>query len=537
MSSFHPRRVSYNRFALLVALALGLNSGARSEDEVFDVARYEVSGAHLIAAEEIDRLVIPYTGRAKVFGDIQRALEAVEEAYRNRGYGAVQVILPEQELTEGVVRMTVIESRIANVRISGNRHFDEANIRASLPGVREGTAPMALRISESIQLANENPAKKVDVVMRVGEQEGTVDMDVKVQDDSPQRVFLTADNTGNAKTGKTRLGVAYQHANLFNRDHVATVAYTTSPERQDRVDIYSVSYRLPLYAQGDSVDVIYGQSDVATGTTATVAGPMQFAGSGKVYGLRYNMILPRQGEYASRVVYGLDQREFDNTCSFNGFPLGTPGCGSVTVRPLNVTYGGQWSRPGETTDFALSFARNAPGGPHGRQSDFSVARLGGAEKDYSVYRVSGSHALAFSGDWQARGAFSGQYSPDRLVAGEQLGLAGSLAVRGFEERVVARDSGYFANFEVYTPDFLGVAEGQGSGNLRGLAFVDLGRGWDRRPSSASRLEEKIGSAGVGVRYTLGREASLRLDVARITDGAENAPAGNWRGHFALTLGF
>lgn len=537
MSTFHPQRLSNSRLVLWVALALGLSSGVLAEDETFDVARYEVTGAQLIPVAEIDRLVVPFTGKAKVFGDIQRALEAIEESYRSRGYGAVQVILPEQELTQGVVRMTVIESRVANVRIAGNAHFDEANIRASLPQVREGTAPMALRISESIQLANENPAKKVDVIMRVGDQEGTVDMDVKVQDDSPQRIFLTADNTGNAKTGKTRLGVAYQHANLFNRDHVATVAYTTSPERQDRVDIYSVSYRLPLYALGDSIDAIYGQSDVATGTTTTVAGPMQFSGSGKVYGLRYNMILPRQGEYASRVVYGLDQREFDNACSFNGFPLATPGCGPVTVRPLSLTYGGQWAKPGQTSDVALSFAHNVPGGPHGRQADFSAARLGSAAKDYTVFRISGSHAFAFAGDWQARGAFSSQYSPDRLVAGEQLGLVGSLAVRGFEERVVARDSGYFANFELYTPDFLGATPGQSSGNLRGLAFVDLGRGWDRRPSSASRPEERVGSAGVGMRYSLGREASLRLDVARITDGAENAPAGNWRGHFALTLGF
>lgn len=530
-------RFARNRLMLLMALTIGLGSAASAEDETFDVMRYDVVGAQIISAEEIVRLVAPYTGKGKVFGDIQHALETIEEAYRARGYGAVQVILPEQELSQGVVRMNVIESRVANVRISGNRHFDEANIRASLPFVQEGTSPLALRISESIQLANENPAKKVDVVMRVGERDDTVDMDVKVQDDAPERFFVTADNTGNAKTGKTRLGLAYQHANLFNRDHVATIAYTFSPERVERVDIYSLSYRLPLYAMGDSVDFIYGQSDVATGTTATVAGPMLFSGSGKVYGLRYNMILPRLGEYSSRVIYGLDQREFDNTCDFNGLPLQSPGCGPVTVRPLSVTYAGQWAKLGQTTDIALSVAHNFPGGPHGHQADFSTARLGAAEKDYAVYRLNGSHAFALASDWQARGAFSGQYAPNRLVAGEQLGLVGSLAVRGFEERVVARDSGYFANFEIYTPDFLASGQNQASSNLRGLAFIDVGRGWDRRPSSAAHLEEKIGSAGVGLRYTMGREASLRFDVARITDGADNAQAGNWRGHFALTLGF
>ncbi|HJW25826.1 MAG TPA: ShlB/FhaC/HecB family hemolysin secretion/activation protein [Rhodocyclaceae bacterium] len=523
------------RMALLLSLAFNVGHLALAQDETFDVNRYKVVGAQLIPAEEIFRLLAPFSGKNKVFGDIQQALEAIEGAYRTRGYSAVHVVLPEQELSQGVVRMNVIESRVANVTVSGNHHFDVENIRASLVHVKEGTSPMALRISEGIQLANENPAKKVDVVMRVGEQEDTVDMDVKVDDDQPSRFFVTADNTGNARTGKTRLGVAYQHANIFNRDHVATVAYTTSPERAERVDIYSLSYRLPLYALGDSIDVIYGQSDVAAGTTPTVAGPLLFSGSGKVYALRYNMILPRLGEYSSRVIFGFDQREFDNTCTLAGGTCGAGGS-DVSVRPLSIAYAGQWAKLGQTTDLALSVARNIPGGPHGRQADFSAVRTG-ADRDYSVYRVNGSHAFAFAGDWQARGAIGGQYSPYPLVPGEQLGLVGSLAVRGFEERIVARDSGYFANFEIYTPDVLAGTEGNVHGNLRGLAFIDVGRGWDRLPSTAANSAEKVGSTGVGVRYAMGRTASLRLDVARVTDGAENVPAGNWRGHFGLTVGF
>lgn len=533
MSFPSARRVIRCRLVLLLSLAC--NQHVQAQDETFDVKRYEVVGAQLIAAEEISRRVAPFTGKGRVFGDIQQALEAIEDAYRTRGYSAVHVVLPEQELSQGVVRINVIESRVANVTVSGNRHFDTGNIRASLPHVEEGTSPMALRISESIQLANENPAKKVDVVMRVGEQEDTVDLDVKVDDDQPSRFFVTADNTGNARTGKTRLGVAYQHANLFNRDHVATVAYTTSPERAERVDIYSLSYRLPLYALGDSIDFIYGQSDVAAGTTPTVAGPLLFSGSGKVYALRYNMILPRLGEYSSRVIFGFDQREFDNTCTLAGGACGAGGS-DVTVRPLSIAYAGQWAKLGQTTDFSLAVATNIPGGPHGRQADFSAVRTG-ADKDYSAYRLNGSHAFAFAGDWQARGAFGGQYSPYRLVPGEQLGLVGSLAVRGFEERIVARDSGYFANFEIYTPDALAGAEGNAHGNLRGLAFIDVGRGWDRLPSTAAHSTDKVGSAGVGLRYAMGRTANLRLDVARVTDGADNVPAGNWRGHFGLTVGF
>ena len=55
------------------------------------------------------------TGKGKDFSDVQRALEAVEQAYRDRGYGIVQVLLPEQDITRGVVRFRVLEPRVGRV--------------------------------------------------------------------------------------------------------------------------------------------------------------------------------------------------------------------------------------------------------------------------------------------------------------------------------------------------------------------------------------------------------------------------------------
>jgi len=54
-----------------------------------------------------------FTGRDKDFADVQRALEALERAYTDKGFSAVQVILPEQELDKGVVRFKIVEARIA----------------------------------------------------------------------------------------------------------------------------------------------------------------------------------------------------------------------------------------------------------------------------------------------------------------------------------------------------------------------------------------------------------------------------------------
>src|SRR5471032_1788435 len=82
----------------------------------FDITHFEVQGNTLLA---------PFTGTQRDFGDIQHAVEALENAYRDRGYTVVQVTLPEQELEQGVVQLTVVETAIGQITITGNRHVDE----------------------------------------------------------------------------------------------------------------------------------------------------------------------------------------------------------------------------------------------------------------------------------------------------------------------------------------------------------------------------------------------------------------------------
>ncbi|MEV9001371.1 ShlB/FhaC/HecB family hemolysin secretion/activation protein, partial [Klebsiella pneumoniae] len=94
----------------------------------------------------------------------------------------------------------------------------EQNIRASIPQLVEGSAPNLRRISESVQLANDNPAKQVNVTLTASESTNQIDAAITVKDDNPLRVMLNVDNSGNRDTGQWRTGVAMQHSNLFNRD-------------------------------------------------------------------------------------------------------------------------------------------------------------------------------------------------------------------------------------------------------------------------------------------------------------------------------
>jgi len=232
----------------------------------FEVARFVVQGNTLLPSGEVESILAAFRGPGREFADVQRAVEALQQAYAKRGYTMVRVALPEQELDRGVVRLRVVEARIGRVTVEGNRFFDEANIRASLPGLREGEMPNVARLSANLAQANENPAKKTTMRMQGGGAEGEVDARLIVADEKPWAIGLNVDNTGSPATGRTMVGVVYQNSNLFNRDHVLGLQYTTTAEKPDQVSVYGAGYHVPIYSLGDSFDVYASYSDVNSGS-------------------------------------------------------------------------------------------------------------------------------------------------------------------------------------------------------------------------------------------------------------------------------
>ncbi|MFS2035317.1 ShlB/FhaC/HecB family hemolysin secretion/activation protein [Polaromonas sp. CT11-55] len=543
------------RCGLSGALALTAAAAALAADERFEITRFQVEGNTLLPAAEVDRLVGPLAGPQRGFADIQLAVEALQQAYRQAGYSTVLVSVPEQELAGGAVKLLVRETVISSITVTGNQHFDEANIRASLVRLQVGRSPSLGAISESIQLANESPAKQVGVTLAEGDKPGTIDAKVLVDDHKPLRIITTLDNTGSPSSGRWRTGVAVQHANLFNRDHVGTLAYTTSPDSPSGVNlnVYSVGYRVPLYAYGDSVDFIYGKSSVNSPASSPVLGGLLgFTGKGDVYGLRWNHFLGRSGESTSKLVLGLDHKFIDSRCEVGGVTVSiappTPpiaSCVPYKTTPLSITYSSQTEGADQMSGYSVGLSRNIPSGERytnidGRTDRYSYLTPGNraSRDDFMAARGSASLFRSLASGWQLRLAGSAQYTDTPLLAGEQFGLTGSTTVRGFQERAVTADSGIVANAELYTPELSGRVGLPGQ--LRGVFFVDAGHGSNNKVGSSGLPGSvTVSSLGAGLRYVMSRDFSLNVDLARVSNAGTSLTEkrGDWNAHLSASLAF
>jgi hemolysin activation/secretion protein len=539
-------------FWAALALAQAPQKPAPEDSPKFEIRRFIFDGATLLSPAQLDRVVRPFVGKNRDFGDVQKALEAVERAYSQAGWSAVQIVLPEQELERGEVRLQVTEAKIGRVLVEGNKNFDEANVRASAPSLVPGSSPNVQKVARNLRIANESPSKQMNALLRSGQEEGTVDAVVRVADEPPVKRSITLDNSGIAQTGPLRVGLGYQNANMFNRDQVLTLQYVGAPYENrpsqaqpttfslvpsSRVFVLGAGYHIPLYQSGNSIDLTAGYSNVNSGTVASL---FTITGAGGIFGARYNQNLDRIGDYDHRVIYSWDYRGYQNkgVRPVGGTVQLTP---DVTVHPVSVTYAGSYRKQDHETSFSVGFSQNLPGGNDGTGSNFcnpnqngGIARGNGdvcANARYFMTKWSINHSHVLRNDVQLRFAMNGQMTRDMLIPGEQFGLGGADSVRGFLERELTNDNGYRGTAELYTPDF-GAKTGFANARVRALYFVDWGGLRRIRPGPAENQAQHIGSSGFGLRIARGNNFTLRVDYAMVFhQGGGNRGTGVVGGEF------
>ncbi|NPU86276.1 MAG: ShlB/FhaC/HecB family hemolysin secretion/activation protein [Syntrophaceae bacterium] len=497
----------------------------------FEIRNYQVQGNTILPADRLEAILAPFTGRDRDFGTVQEALEALEKAYRSGGFNMVAVVLPEQEMHDGVIQLKVIEYRIGKITVQGNRFFNEQNILRSLPALHTGKTPDVDALSQSLKLANENPAKKTDLKFQnSGAQE--IDATVTVKDEKPWRMGMSLDNSGDKYSGRSRMGFLLQHTNIANLDHVLALQYITSPENLKDVNIFGLGYHVPLYSLGSSVDLVVAHSNVDSGSVNVASYNMGISGKGTVLALRYNQNLTRIGDYEQKLILGLDYKAFENDVQYLGYQLGH----DITVHPLSLTYTGTLSRINYSAGFYITGVQNLAGSWDGRdgKTNFESARAG-SSMEYTILRYGGNFMLTPPGDWRLRAVVNGQYTENALVAGEQFGIGGANSVRGFLEREYANDYGYAGSLEAYSPDLLRLV-GVSSVQSRLLVFYDRGQVRRNKPLAGETVGVEMASVGPGLRITDGKHFSISMDYGIVIDPPDESTT-RWSGMWHLSASF
>lgn len=523
--------------AVLLALQFSpLATWAQStqSEPVFRLSGFSIQGPELVPRAKVMAVLDSFVGRDLTFEELRRATVLVEGLHAEQGYEVVRVLVPEQEIKPGEpLTLQIVDSRLANIEVSGNSHFSEAHIRQGLPVLAEGGLVNTIEMDKNLRLHNDNPSKLVRVRLEPAAEPGLVDAKVQVVDQDPLVRFVTLDNTGTDATGDYRLGLALQHNNVFGKAHTASFQFVTSPGRFSDVQVFALNYKVPLPRFNSVIEVGASDSSVDAGNLAVGASSVSVQGAGQTFALRGYYLLDRLGVFDQRIGLTLEQKKFESDVRLGG--TGPSLIPSVGSRPLGLVYRLTDTQDTRQRSLELVYQKNLSAG--GIYSDAQYRLINpDASADFDLLKLQGSWSDQLTPTWRLTARLQAQHTSYSLISGEQFGAGGVYSVRGFEEREASADTGFSQSLELMGPNL--AKDGLwGLQRLNVLGFLEAAQLRNNRELIGVPRSQTIASTGLGLRFAFRPQQQFSLDLAHVLDGLPTQERGSWMLHFAFAMAF
>ncbi|MEO3691877.1 ShlB/FhaC/HecB family hemolysin secretion/activation protein [Roseateles paludis] len=427
--------------------------------------------------------------------------------------------VPDQDVSQGQLRIVVTRGRLAALRISGAADADA--ISRQFDAVRGDAAIDAAALDTTLAWIDRAlPGRNSEARFSPGAQPGAVALDLQVKE--PDRLTLSAgaDNTGSPVTGTRRVSAGLTINRLLGSNDQAGLRISGDPSFGHSRS-WQASYQvglpwrhvLSLNANGGS---IHGR----------MPEPLDLRGSSSGQSLRYEIPLRLTGPWTDSLTLGFDHKRSDNNLLFSD----TPVTQTVTdIGQFNASYGAE--RPdalGRTRITATLTV--SPGGLFGHNDDdaFSATRAG-AQARYQVVQLQLERGTPLGAlHWQSQ--LTLQQASTNLLGSEQLNGGGMSSVRGFAEGAGYGDSGWLWRNELRAPSSAGPAGLVLTPSLL-LDAAQL-RVHSAQPGEPARRH--LASAGLGLTASGPGKLSLSLQWAqRIKSGVPSQAQHGSRLHVSL----
>jgi hemolysin activation/secretion protein len=397
------------------------------------VKGFRITGATLIPAAELNDQLKDFIDQELTISQLQRAAPTLIAYYARKGYLA-RVVLPPQEVLNGIVSISVIEGRRGGLQVErkdGSR-VDAARVRAFVERrLGAGSAMNIANLEESLNILNDQPGVIARSSVAPGSGEGGVDVVVTAEDKPLWNFALGANNHGARASGTAQVNGYVGLANptgLF--DAASLLVNASRGTTYGRVD-YSLAagnsgLRLGVNASALKYDLVQPTFSA-----------LQANGTARTVGLSAAYPLFRHAERSLSLGANLDAKRLrDLTVA------GETSNRRVHVASVGLSgfasdqfFGGGTTQYDATVSAGESDQRNAAA----LAADLAARQVQG---NYSKFSYGLRRLQGLGGDWSLSAALRGQLASKNLDSTERFVLGGPTGVRAYPVGEAAADEGW-----------------------------------------------------------------------------------------------
>lgn len=484
------------------------------------VTRFNFTGNSIISTNELTEITNPYLGRELAVEQLEEMRQALNELYVQKGYVNSGVIIPDQNVQDGVINLTVIEGRLTGFEISGLNYFNKSFISSRLG--QDSTASLNVnRLQERLQLLQQNPLiKRINAELKPGEHLGEAHLDVKVEEESPYKMTLRFHNDAAPSTGAYKGDISLAHRNVFGFGDTLNFDIGVTEGALD----YGGGYTFPISSFDTSMSVYYRRDE--SSVIEEQFRELDIKSKSETYGIKIRQPLyhTMSGEFTLSLAGELRKslsRLLGRDFSFS--PGEHDGAAKVSV----IRFGQEYVKRDNQYLVAINSTFN-----------FGLSVLGATtnhdEPDSRFFSWLGQlMVLGRMGQTPLQVMFrtNAQIAANSLLPLEKFGLGGMNSVRGYRSNILVRDNGVNSTVELRVPI---LNDEKGWGVLQLVPFTDFGWGWNT--DGATPKPDTIVGVGGGIRWSFRErlllEAFYGYGINKVK--VENRELSDQGIHFQLT---
>lgn len=401
----------------------------------FLLQKINFEGNTKIPSEELEKLGLEVLGEDVFFDELLEVCQKVTNYYRAKGYLTSYATVPPQRIVDGVATIRIVESKVGEMNIEGEKWTREWYLRHIImgkAGLREGDVFNAKNLQRAMKEINKEDYVQVQTeVERQAEGDENTTITLNVRDRFPVNLNFSYDDYGRSYTGSQRVSFLVGMDNLTglgDKIYGGTILSSGATG-------WMAGYSLPVSSYGTRLSFDFSDSHVRLG------GPyknLNVKGNAQSYFFKLTQPIIQTAKSDLIFYTGYDYVNANTSANIAGNPL------RLSNYNLNIWRSGLY---GMTDDNYGRWLGNLG-------VDFGMGGDGhGAIQDTTFFKVTAgaTRVQRLFGRSMGIVRVNGQYSPNKLFAAEQMQMGGPYTLRGYQPAELIGDYGVTGTVEYRFP--------------------------------------------------------------------------------------